>query len=65
VASCLQINANIGLMSAVTSNVDEELKKAATNRNYGAGTVMDLSTGGDSINIREGGSYRNLEVIKR
>src|SRR5450755_3925453 len=41
-----KINANIG-NSAVTSNVDEELKKLHTAVHYGADTVMDLSTGGD------------------
>ncbi len=46
VASLCKINANIG-NSAVTSNVDEELKKLHTSVHYGADTVMDLSTGGD------------------
>jgi len=41
VASCCKINANIG-NSAVTSNVDEELKKLHTSVHYGADTVMDL-----------------------
>ena len=41
-----KINANIG-NSAVTSNIDEELKKLHTSVHYGADTVMDLSTGGD------------------
>src|SRR5581483_1517858 len=44
VASLCKINANIG-NSAVTSNVDEELKKLHTSVHYGADTVMDLSTG--------------------
>src|SRR5258708_10731800 len=52
VASLCKINANIG-NSAVTSNVDEELKKLHTAVHYGADTVMDLSTGGDIHNIRE------------
>src|SRR5260370_16363778 len=52
VASCCKINANIG-NSAVTSNVDEELRKLHTSVHYGADTVMDLSTGGDIHNIRE------------
>src|SRR5213075_1547226 len=39
--------------SAVTSNVDEELKKLHTAVHYGADTVMDLSTGGDIHEIRE------------
>jgi phosphomethylpyrimidine synthase len=52
VASLCKINANIG-NSAVTSNVDEELKKLHTAVHYGADTVMDLSTGGDIHEIRE------------
>ncbi len=52
VASRCKINANIG-NSAVTSNVDEELKKLHTSVHYGADTVMDLSTGGDIHHIRE------------
>jgi len=52
VASCCKINANIG-NSAVTSNVDEELKKLHTAVHFGADTVMDLSTGGDIHEIRE------------
>src|SRR5262249_2285956 len=46
VASLCKINSNIG-NSAVTSNIDEELKKLHTSVHYGADTVMDLSTGGD------------------
>jgi phosphomethylpyrimidine synthase len=52
VASKCKINANIG-NSAVTSNIDEELKKLHTSVHYGADTVMDLSTGGDIHEIRE------------
>src|SRR5437879_3937737 len=52
VASLCKINANIG-NSAVTSNVDEELKKLHTAVHFGADTVMDLSTGGDIHQIRE------------
>jgi phosphomethylpyrimidine synthase len=52
VASLCKINANIG-NSAVTSDIDEELKKLHTSVHYGADTVMDLSTGGDIHNIRE------------
>jgi len=52
VASLCKINANIG-NSAVTSNVDEELKKLHTAVHFGADTVMDLSTGGDIHEIRE------------
>ncbi|MBV8207383.1 MAG: phosphomethylpyrimidine synthase ThiC [Acidobacteria bacterium] len=52
VASKCKINANIG-NSAVTSNIDEELRKLHTAVHYGADTVMDLSTGGDIPRIRE------------
>src|SRR5499425_1271905 len=52
VASLCKINANIG-NSAVTSNIDDELKKLHTAVHYGADTVMDLSTGGDIHEIRE------------
>src|SRR6185437_3911083 len=52
VASLCKINANIG-NSAITSNIDEELKKLHTSVHYGADTVMDLSTGGDIHRIRE------------
>jgi phosphomethylpyrimidine synthase len=52
VASLCKINANIG-NSAVTSDIDEELKKLHTSVHYGADTVMDLSTGGDIHEIRE------------
>src|ERR1700732_3128873 len=52
VESLCKINANIG-NSAVTSNIDEELKKLHTAVHYGADTVMDLSTGGDIPTIRE------------
>ena len=41
IESLCKINANIG-NSAVTSNVDEELKKLHTAVHYGADTVMDL-----------------------
>ena len=52
VESLCKINANIG-NSAVTSEVQEELKKLHTAVHYGADTVMDLSTGGDIHQIRE------------
>ena len=52
VASLCKINSNIG-NSAVTSNIDEELKKLHTSVHYGADTVMDLSTGGDIPRIRK------------
>ena len=52
VESLCKINANIG-NSAVTSNIEEELRKLHTAVHYGADTVMDLSTGGDIPTIRE------------
>src|SRR6202795_4580207 len=52
VESLCQINANID-NSAVTSNIEEELKKLHTAVHYGADTVMDLSTSGDIPTIRE------------
>src|ERR1700687_3205761 len=52
VASLCKINSNIG-NSAVTSNIDEELKKLHTSVHFGADTVMDLSTGGDIPRIRK------------
>ena len=48
----VKINANIG-NSAVTSDVEEELKKLHMAVHYGADTVMDLSTGGDIPEIRK------------
>src|SRR3989440_726028 len=52
VASFCKINANIG-NSAVTSEINEELKKLHTAVHFGADTVMDLSTGGNIHEIRE------------
>ena len=52
VASKCKVNANIG-NSAVTSNIDEELRKLHTAVQFGADTVMDLSTGGDIPEIRD------------
>jgi phosphomethylpyrimidine synthase len=52
VTSLCKINANIG-NSAVTSNIDEELRKLHTAVHFGADTVMDLSTGGDIPQIRD------------
>ncbi len=57
IATKCKINANIG-NSAVTSNVDEELRKLHTAVHFGADTVMDLSTGKDIDNIRK-------EIIER
>ena len=47
-----KINANIG-NSAVTSEVQEELRKLHTAVQHGADTVMDLSTGGEIPEIRD------------
>ncbi len=47
-----KINANIG-NSALGSGVDQELAKLQASLRFGADTVMDLSTGGDIIEIRE------------
>jgi phosphomethylpyrimidine synthase len=52
IASRCKINANIG-NSSVTSNVTGELEKLRYAIQYGADTVMDLSTGGDIPGIRE------------
>ncbi len=51
VALGCKVNANIG-NSAVTSDVDGELRKLKVSLKYGADTVMDLSTGGDIDVIR-------------
>ncbi|MGH9576597.1 MAG: phosphomethylpyrimidine synthase, partial [Terriglobales bacterium] len=52
IASKCKINANIG-NSAVTSNIEEELRKLHTAVHFGADTAMDLSTGGGIHEIRE------------
>jgi phosphomethylpyrimidine synthase len=52
IESKCKINANIG-NSAVTSDIETELKKLHTSVHHGADTVMDLSTGGDIHEIRE------------
>jgi len=52
IASTCKINANIG-NSAVASNIDGELEKLRYAIQYGADTVMDLSTGGDIPAIRK------------
>ncbi len=46
-----KVNANIG-NSAVTGDLEKELRKLAISIKYGADTVMDLSTGGDIDGIR-------------
>ena len=50
--SRVKINANIGT-SAVTSDLDEEVGKLRLAVQYGADTVMDLSTGHDIDAVRE------------
>ncbi len=52
IATKCKVNANIG-NSAVTSNIDEELRKLHMAIQHGADTVMDLSTGGNIPGIRE------------
>jgi phosphomethylpyrimidine synthase len=52
IAATCKINANIG-NSAVSSNIEQELRKLRTAVRFGADTVMDLSTGGDIDAIRE------------
>jgi len=52
VASRCKVNANIG-NSAITSNIDEELRKLHMAVQHGADTVMDLSTGGNIPEIRD------------
>ncbi len=51
IAATCKINSNIG-NSAVSSNIAEELEKLRYSIQYGADTVMDLSTGGDIASIR-------------
>lgn len=51
IALSCKVNANIG-SSAVTSEVEGELRKLAVCIKHGADTVMDLSTGGDIDGIR-------------
>ncbi len=51
IALSCKVNANIG-NSAVTSDVDGELRKLRVALKYGADTVMNLSTGGDIDLIR-------------
>jgi phosphomethylpyrimidine synthase len=52
IQSACKVNANIG-NSAVTSDVEEELRKLRTAVKLGADTVMDLSTGGNIPGIRD------------
>ena len=52
IAARCKINANIG-SSAVSSNIDAEVKKLRTAVRFGSDTVMDLSTGGDINAIRQ------------
>ena len=46
-----KVNANIGT-SSDSGTVETELEKARTSVEYGADTVMDLSTGGDIVAVR-------------
>jgi phosphomethylpyrimidine synthase len=52
IAATCKINANIGT-SAVTSSLEEEVRKLELCMKLGADTVMDLSTGGDIDAIRQ------------
>ena len=52
IASKCKINANIG-NSSTTSNISDELDKLEYAVQFGADTVMDLSTGGDIPRIRK------------
>jgi phosphomethylpyrimidine synthase len=52
IQSACKVNANIG-NSAVTSDVDQEIRKLRTAVKLGADTVMDLSTGGNIPGIRD------------
>jgi phosphomethylpyrimidine synthase len=51
-AASIKINANIG-NSAVSSDIEAELCKLQVSVNFGADTVMDLSSGGDIDAIRQ------------
>ncbi len=52
IATRCKVNANIG-NSAITSNIQEELRKLHMAVQHGADTVMDLSTGGEIPEIRD------------
>jgi phosphomethylpyrimidine synthase len=52
IATSCKVNANIG-NSAVSSEVDKELRKLAICLKHGADTIMDLSTGGNIDGIRQ------------
>src|ERR1700735_2184698 len=52
IATRCKVNANIG-NSAVTSEIQEELRKLHMAIQHGADTVMDLSTGGNIPEIRD------------
>jgi phosphomethylpyrimidine synthase len=64
IAAKCKINANIG-NSAVTSNVDEELRKLHTAVHFGSDTVMDLSTGKNIDGIRKEIIARSRSVRSR
>ena len=55
----IKINANIGT-SSDASSIDEEVEKALCAVDYGADTIMDLSTGGDIPETRA----RILDAVK-
>ena len=55
----IKINANIGT-SSDASSINEEVEKALCAVDYGADTIMDLSTGGDIPEIRA----RILDAVK-
>jgi len=52
IASSCKINANIG-SSALASDINGEVEKVNVCLEYGADTIMDLSTGGDLDSIRK------------
>ena len=55
----IKINANIGT-SSDESSIEEEVEKALCAVEYGADTIMDLSTGGDIVATRK----RILDAVK-
>lgn len=52
IAAKCKINSNIG-SSALASDPEEEVRKLKVSEQYGADTLMDLSTGGDLDEIRK------------
>ncbi|NIA02932.1 MAG: phosphomethylpyrimidine synthase ThiC [Nitrospirae bacterium] len=49
---CTKVNASIGTSSDI-SDIDMEIEKAKVAENSGADTLMELSTGGDFLDIRK------------